>query len=53
MPCLASFFDAVFVVKKLACFHYGDELLSSLVLDLFFILMLDVALGLSIYMADV
>ena len=32
MPCLASFFDAMSGVKKLAYFHVGDELLASIVL---------------------
>ena len=31
MPCQASFFDAMFGVKKLAHFHYGNGLLVSIV----------------------
>jgi len=32
MSCLASFFDAMSGVKKLAYFHVGHELLASIVL---------------------
>jgi len=32
MPCLASFFDAMSGVKKLAYFHVWHELLASIVL---------------------